>query len=221
MADGFSEMSFEEVQSARPDDLESVATDSQWIMIDTEEEEEEEEGDEVPQPTSTPLWRVEADEKIRQMERAQVPQPPAARLLTCDLILGNNAGAEVPGFCGQDLTKLCAPALQAFPTVTSARCLGRVAVAGTGQPLPAVSRAIVQNCGAEAWPAGTTLQIVAGDSFGFDSLFIGPLEPGQGAALHLDFSLRAPPPEGCRSCWVLVDEQGEPFGPLLALEVCC
>lgn len=197
--DGGSEMSFQAVEA---DDLQSLAsTENQWIIVDLEEEEEEEQAEK------------------KESEAGQ----PFATLMACGPVrLGNELLAEVQGFAGLDLLELCQPVLENFPAVTSACCMGRVAVlqaAQEGHCLPAITSVIVQNSGQEAWPDGTSLRIVAGDPYGFDAMPVGALPPGHAAELTLDLALHVPSGSGCRSCWVLVDSHGEPFGPLLCLEV--
>jgi len=55
-------------------------------------------------------------------------------------------------------------------------------------------------------------------------MHIGDLQPGQGADLQLDLHVPADcccpgTGYGTRSGWVLTDDIGRPFGPLLVLEV--
>eukprot|EP00441_Pelagodinium_beii_P043417 CAMPEP_0197627242 /NCGR_PEP_ID=MMETSP1338-20131121/5909_1 /TAXON_ID=43686 ORGANISM="Pelagodinium beii, Strain RCC1491" /NCGR_SAMPLE_ID=MMETSP1338 /ASSEMBLY_ACC=CAM_ASM_000754 /LENGTH=198 /DNA_ID=CAMNT_0043197915 /DNA_START=40 /DNA_END=633 /DNA_ORIENTATION=- len=193
MADDSSEMSFEEIQS-HPDDLESLATtESQWVIVDAEEEDQDDEDMHLEAQAAKVATTMQDD----QPEEVGF-KGPSARLVACGLVLlGNDRLAEVPGFRGQDLTSLCAPALQAFPAVNSACCLGRVAVLeGASQTghLPLLAKVVVQNHGATAWPADACLQHVAGNPFGFDSLPIGALLPGQGAELTLDLALHVPEP---------------------------
>eukprot|EP00933_Yihiella_yeosuensis_P028240 TRINITY_DN22061_c0_g1_i2.p1 TRINITY_DN22061_c0_g1~~TRINITY_DN22061_c0_g1_i2.p1 ORF type:complete len:229 (+),score=57.38 TRINITY_DN22061_c0_g1_i2:39-725(+) len=211
-----SEKSFEDL--AQNDDLESLAThDSQWIVVDHED-----------------LASDAADEEVQDVnseDAANVTEEvshPSARLLTCNGINSCEHLNLIPGSCGADLSELCNPALQAFPAVNGSYCIGRLAIsrgeAATGSQLSALATVVVQNCGEEAWPEETALRLVAGESYGFEMLHIGALLPGHAAELNLDFAIPVPPAwlsGGGRSAWILADQFGEPFGPLLALEVIC
>lgn len=208
------------VNSVRPDDVESVATEeSQWMLVDAEDE------------VQSDIEKV-GEECCSDAPLLSVLEPPAVRAPSLCAQLLNAAPLELYGMkgvslspeCARDVTVQWAAALAAFPLVTSAACLGRVAfAAGACTPAFALARAAVANGGATAWPEATTLRLVAGDGHGFTELAVGALPPGSGAELVLDLSLGAAPPErshqGTRSAWVLEDGNGEPFGPLLVLEV--
>mmetsp|Transcript_55421 Transcript_55421/g.164759 ORF Transcript_55421/g.164759 Transcript_55421/m.164759 type:complete len:279 (-) Transcript_55421:112-948(-) len=178
------------------------------------EEAEEPEGSEEP----------EAAEEPEEMPEAALPlQTAAAALLAgAPLHLGSNLLAECEGFRG-DITKQWAAAFEGFPCVVGAFCLGRLLVLPGRRPggAPAVARAVVINNGCTAWPAATALRIVAGDAYGFGAMHVGSLLPGEGADLALDLVLPTDGQSGSgrRSAWVLTDDCGEPFGPLLVLEV--
>merc|ERR1719384_1851110 len=86
----------------------------------------------------------------------------------------------------------------------------------------AQSHVFVANVGSVTWPEGTTLRLVSGADFSLVELPIGqPVEPGSHAELTLQFRLPLQGEsagEAVRSAWVL-EAWGEPFGPLLLLEV--
>lgn len=143
------------------------------------------------------------------------------------LMLGSNHLFECSG-ASRDVTHMWNAAFEGFPDVSGAYCLGRVAVAASGDPrsleaLPVVISVVVLNNGAIEWPAGTALRIVAGDAHGFDMMPAGPLPAGHAAELRLDLCVNMDGRDtscgGTRSAWVLTDECGRPFGPLLVFEV--
>lgn len=91
---------------------------------------------------------------------------------------------------------------------------------------PVLCSAHMLNDGQYVWPASTTLRLVSGLDFGLNELTIGQqVEPA--SVVELTLPLRIPADseavEGVdttavRSAWVL-EAGGEPFGPLLILEV--
>eukprot|EP00747_Dinoflagellata_sp_TGD_P169994 gnl/TRDRNA2_/TRDRNA2_200399_c0_seq1.p1 gnl/TRDRNA2_/TRDRNA2_200399_c0~~gnl/TRDRNA2_/TRDRNA2_200399_c0_seq1.p1 ORF type:complete len:391 (-),score=65.75 gnl/TRDRNA2_/TRDRNA2_200399_c0_seq1:37-1131(-) len=171
-------------------------------------------------PESPPTPTAEAAEPV--------PAASATLVSTLPLAFGSDSLAEWEG-CRDSpaVAAAAAPALERFPGVTNACCLGRVVVFSTGRhqssDLTVWARAIVRNNGDSAWPASSALRLVAGDGCGFYAMPIGAILPGQHAMLTLDLHL---PPSGnvhsgsgTRSAWVLEDGYGAPFGPLLVLEV--
>lgn len=210
--------------------------EGEWHFVDAEEETsipmsqaeelerlQEPEEPEGLQETEDLECAAEAPEAQAAQEAVQPSNVPAAELFAgAPLYLGSHLLAECEGFRG-DITKHWAAALEGFPRVTSAFCLGRILVlrGDCNSGATAVAHAVVINNGSAAWPTGTALRIVAGDAYGFGAMHVGPLAPGQGADLVLDVVLPADAEPGCgkRSAWVLTDDYGEPFGPLLALEV--
>ncbi|CAE8589512.1 unnamed protein product [Polarella glacialis] len=222
----------------------SATTESQWLLVD---EVDEEDGPASDLEGAESDLEGESCSPAREEEPQHCRAAPSARLLTCSpLEVGSDLLVVQEGSCGRDLTQLCSPALEAFPDVSCARCIGHVASKGrvtkvvpaslaqlvehltegpqdtASNVFPAVARAIVRNDGQEAWPEETALHLVLGESFGFGMLHIGALLPGHAAEIHLDLGLTAGPSAQCggrRSAWVLADQHGEPFGPLLVLEV--
>jgi len=127
--------------------------------------------------------------------------------------------------CRGDVTKQWVAALQHFPSVSGAFCVGRVAMPhDVRSPSLVLARVVVQNSGHNDWPHETTLRIVAGDGHGFHELPIGGLPAGHAAELVLDLHMcgsgsRDLVGSGVRSGWVLTDGLGRPFGPLLVFEM--
>mmetsp|Transcript_84449 Transcript_84449/g.262187 ORF Transcript_84449/g.262187 Transcript_84449/m.262187 type:complete len:277 (-) Transcript_84449:171-1001(-) len=199
-----------------------LSSTAESFVAESLEEEPEEHGLATTEPDA-----AEQPEAVRgDQEKLEAATPPgaaaAALLATAPLHLGSNLLAECEGF-RRDATKQWAAALEGFPRMAGAFCLGRLLVLPGQCPggVQAVARAVVINNGRAAWPAATAVRIVAGDAYGFGAMHVGALEPGQGADLALDLVLPtdAEPCSGKRSAWVLTDDHGEPFGPLLVLEV--
>lgn len=124
----------------------------------------------------------------------------------------------------RDATTEMAAALAYFPYVTKAHRLGRLIVqreALQGGQAVATALIYVGNDGGVTWPAASRLRLVTGPDMG---LYILPIEtevpPGAHVELSLQFVVKSFDPEvkSQRSGWVL-ENAGEPFGPLLLLEV--
>jgi len=186
------------------------------ILDDTQEEAE-----------PTPAEAEDQDEPAKEVPQLAVACMASGKLLAAQpLMLGSGQLLECYGESG-DVTARWSAAFESFPGVSGAYCLGRIAVAvreAEAQLLPVVASVVVLNDGAREWSAGTALRIVAGDAHGFDMMPAGPLAAGQAAELRLDLLVPTDGKDvssGCgkRSAWVLTDEFGEPFGPLLVLEV--
>jgi len=214
-----------------PDDVMSITTEgSNWCFVEAEEgempveemlmsdaeEKSDEEWSEMPEPT--------VEEKPEpSMEAAS----SALVLWSNPFELGHPLLAQCEGH-GGDVTSSWAQALEGFPAVPSIFCLGRIevspAAAGcrpSSATLSVVARVAVFNDSPCTWPEETALRIVAGDCLGLPELHCGGLPPGCGAELVLDLEVPAEATRGMggRSCWVLADADGEPFGPVLVVEV--
>lgn len=211
-------------EDARPEDLDSVATaESQWLFVDAEEE-----------LTGQHLEDAQIQMMPSPEKQLEVVEAPAAAELLAVMPLqpGSPMITECQGFRG-DVTEQWCAAFEGFTGLTGAVCLGRAivlpafATAGLGtrpSHLPLDVHVQVLNSGPAAWPDAACLRCVAGDPHGFDLMHIGALLPGQGADLQLDLHISAdggcPGTQlGARSAWVLTDDVGRPFGPLLVLEV--
>lgn len=225
---------------ADQDDVVSITTEgSNWCFVEAEEGDmpaeeslksssEEENDDEWSEAGSDPFLMPEASMEPKPVPTIEV-SPSAAILRSSPFELGHPLLAQCSEH-GGDITSSWAKALEGFPTVSSIFSLGRLSVSPTcmvraanGAPvaLPMVARAVVFNNGLCTWPEATELRIVAGDPFGLHSLPCGNLPPGCGAELVLDLAVpaAAAPGTGSRSAWVLTDGNGEPFGPVLVVEV--
>lgn len=190
-----------------PEDLWQVTSEyeelSQWVVVDTE--------------------------NMEKPKKLQICNAASGVLLAAPPItIGTNYLSESEGFAG-DVTACWEEVLKGFPSVKGVYSLGRLAVPPRApgvlstRHLPAMLHAIVYNDGDSAWPEGTALRIVAGNSYGFDCMHIGVLPPGCAADLNIDVVVQGSDSMtkggGVRSAWVLTDNDGMPFGPVLALEV--
>eukprot|EP00811_Abedinium_folium_P005914 NODE_15442_length_1050_cov_1.644637.p1 GENE.NODE_15442_length_1050_cov_1.644637~~NODE_15442_length_1050_cov_1.644637.p1 ORF type:complete len:231 (-),score=51.49 NODE_15442_length_1050_cov_1.644637:229-921(-) len=139
---------------------------------------------------------------------------------------------ECEGFAGEVDAAELATIYRGFPGVSGAFRLARLAVVprapGTerSQGLPVFLKVAVVNGGDSVWPVGAALRCVAGDAFGLQILPVGGLPAGAPAILTLDLMLESGTADdeakrhhGVRTVWVLTDANGEPFGPLMMLEV--
>lgn len=223
----------ESIEAACPDEVMSVTTEgSNWCFVEMEKGEmpqedelksdsEEAENDE----NETDSDSSELDISVEQISEVQVS--PSALLLSFNAFeLGHPLLSQCAGH-GGDITDSWAKALEGFPAVPSIFCLGRLAVSpsdttsGSLATVPVTARCAVFNHGPCTWPEATALRIVAGDPLGLDHLPCGGLPPKCGAELVLDLAVPTAGPGGSggRSAWVLTDGNGEPFGPILVVEV--
>lgn len=213
-----------------PDDAASITTEgSNWCLVEAEEGEVTAEEYVIHSDAENDDEWSEAASNAGVMPDVSIEKASlsASLLWANPFELGHPLLAQCEEHVG-DITDSWAKALQGFPTVPSIFCLGRLAVslaaedAETPSTISVVARAAVFNNGTCTWPDSAALRIVAGDSFGLHSLPCGGLPPGCGAELVLDLAVPATAADrgmGGRSAWVLIDGDGEPFGPVLVVEV--
>eukprot|EP00440_Ansanella_granifera_P064714 gb/GFBE01070165.1/.p1 GENE.gb/GFBE01070165.1/~~gb/GFBE01070165.1/.p1 ORF type:complete len:845 (+),score=232.11 gb/GFBE01070165.1/:1-2535(+) len=119
-----------------------------------------------------------------------------------------------------DVTEQFAELLGQYPHVNQAFRLGRLAVHHAKADAKALVKAVVTNDGAESWPEAATLRLVAGPELGFPELLLGAVPSGETVEMQLDLTLGSSHAGDAHlSAWALVDGRGEPFGPLLMVEV--
>mmetsp|Transcript_41188 Transcript_41188/g.94736 ORF Transcript_41188/g.94736 Transcript_41188/m.94736 type:complete len:230 (-) Transcript_41188:96-785(-) len=116
-----------------------------------------------------------------------------------------------------------AAALHTVPFVTGAVLMPSIAIYNSkiASKVPVLANVILRNTGSLPWPASTRLCLVAGVSHGFEQLWLGPIPAGETIQVSMDLHMSVAGMEttpGVRSAWVLTDDSGEPFGPLLILE---
>jgi len=118
----------------------------------------------------------------------------------------------------RDVTAEWTPILSQFNSMKQAVLLGRVFLdGGANHPSVMAVHFTLGNDGTASWPANTTLRIAAGHSLGCDQVDAGEVPVGS----VLEVTLKLDLPNGLdanRSAWAL-ESNGEPFGPMLILEV--
>lgn len=118
----------------------------------------------------------------------------------------------------RDITDEWRPILSQFASMKQAFLLGRVFVdAASSQPGVMTIHFSLGNDGTVSWPANTTLRIAAGNPLGCEQVAAGEVPVGS----VLEVTLKLDLPDGIdtnRSAWAL-ESNGEPFGPMLILEV--
>jgi len=148
-------------------------------------------------------------------------QAPMAAVLFSKLDVGRDQwlfeDAELRG----DVTKEFSDFIKSYQNVTQAYRLGCVAFSlsqgGDGTTVDVVSKIVVQNTGAVAWSDFSSLRSVAGPSHGLPEMMLGAVPAGDKVEIVLDLKILEG--EGGRSAWVMCDQRGEPFGPVLLFEV--
>jgi len=118
----------------------------------------------------------------------------------------------------RDITDEWRPVLSQFNLMNQAFLLGRVFVdSGASDPGVMIVHLGLANDGTTPWPANTALRIAAGNPLGCEQVAAGEVPVGS----VLEVTLKLDLPSGIdanRSAWAL-ESNGEPFGPMLILEV--
>jgi len=118
----------------------------------------------------------------------------------------------------RNITDEWRPILSQFNSMKQAFLLGRVFLdSGASHSSVMAVHFALGNDGTASWPANTTLRIAAGNSLGCEQVNAGEVPVGS----VLEVTLKLDLPSGIdanRSAWAL-ESNGEPFGPMLILEV--
>lgn len=193
------------------DDRVSLVTElSEWVTVDTED---------------CHLSDCEGPERSFMVEskgnpnQCDVTRKLSASVVACmPLLFGGDAHQVAPS---GNITAAWQAALTGFPKVTEVFCLGQVHAKASSSPCSLIAAVILSNDGTESWPSATALRCCFGNSIGFDVMALGPVASGEmvQVVMDFDFSLSVNFHGGQRSAWVMTDDAGEPFGPVLALEV--
>mmetsp|Transcript_70952 Transcript_70952/g.125447 ORF Transcript_70952/g.125447 Transcript_70952/m.125447 type:complete len:726 (-) Transcript_70952:227-2404(-) len=164
-------------------------------------------------------------EKMDDLDIAEQPegvQEKSARAIYANVELSHlEASADFAEARG-DVTNEFGHLLANYPKLKQAYRLGRIAVQHTQQDATANVKTIITNNGSKAWPAASSLRLVAGPDLGFPELALGPVPSGETVEICMDLKLGSSDAAGSTSltAWAMVDEAaGEPFGPLLVLEL--
>jgi len=118
----------------------------------------------------------------------------------------------------RDITDEWRPILSQFNSMKQAFLLGRVFLdSNASDPSVMAVHFALGNDGTASWPANTTLRVAAGNPLGCEQVDAG--EVPVGSVLEVTLKLDLPSGiEANRSAWAL-ESNGEPFGPMLILEV--
>jgi len=169
----------------------------------------------------------QAGEEWEKMEDLDVDQQPAVQEMSARAIFASvelshaDASADFAEARG-DVTDNFLHLLTNYPQIKQAYRLGRIAVQHSQLDATANVKAIITNSGSKAWPATSSLCLVHGPDLGFPEMPLGAVPPGETVELCLDLKLGSSEAPGSTSlsAWAMVDKVGgEPFGPLLLVEL--
>mmetsp|Transcript_51470 Transcript_51470/g.130904 ORF Transcript_51470/g.130904 Transcript_51470/m.130904 type:complete len:589 (-) Transcript_51470:142-1908(-) len=126
----------------------------------------------------------------------------------------------------RDATADLGSVLDPFPGVHTAYRLGRLVARRTGSAEEhgvAIAQVFLGNDGLDMWPSSTMLRLISGSDLGLIELSVGEVQSGAHVELTLQFKVPLASDvedaeDSVRSAWVL-EASGEPFGPLLLVEV--
>merc|ERR1712070_401486 len=150
---------------------------------------------------------------------------PSARTCELSAVLSGEPAVEIHSGAialapleTRDITDEWRPVLSQFGSMKQAFLLGRVFLdADASHPGVMTIHFGIGNDGTTSWPANTTLRIAAGNPLGCEQVSAGEVPVGS----VLEVTLKLDLPSGMdanRSAWAL-ETNGEPFGPMLILEV--
>jgi hypothetical protein len=165
----------------------------------------------------------EPQARVADIEVPEEPENTSAKVINAALDIGNGAMVEQPE-AREDVS--ASSEFQAllgngeYHLVTQAFRMGRIFVCG-GAGGQAVAKAYVRNDGSVSWPEHCVLRSCSGPAHGFCELSLDYAVPvGETVELVMDLMVEANEAgTAARSAWVMCNEKGEPFGPLLLLEV--
>lgn len=114
-----------------------------------------------------------------------------------------------------DVTSQWASLLAQFPLMSRAYHFG--CVSKNSEDAHITLRFCLLNNGSAPWPSNTAFRIAAGDPCGSESIHVGEVAAGDVTEIKLQLSLSST--QSPRSSWAL-EIDGQPFGPLLTLDLC-
>lgn len=169
--------------------------------------------------SSEPVQSVSLDED--GIEQELPGQPPRAKILHCQMSFGDSAEAVLDVVEARgDVSKELAEFISQYPQVNQAFCLGSLAIVPGHANTSALAKVVVTNDGDCPWPEICAIRVVAGPAFNFPELQLGAVPAGETVELVMDFTFGDEDlGDYQRSVWAMVDENGQPFGPLMFLEV--
>lgn len=178
---------------------------------------------EVSAPTSSDGdWEKPNEDAVSQSSEEVTGRPKSAKALSGTMAFGEAAReavfdlAEARG----DVTEEMADFISQYQNVDQAYRLGRLAIFQNEENASAIAKVVITNDGALPWPEASAIRSVAGPAYGFPEMELGAVPVGETVEFALDFSFGAGQGgDGALSAWAMIDEDGQPFGPLLLLEV--
>lgn len=160
-------------------------------------------------------------EKAFEQEDCDLEPARSAKVLQAVMTFGDTEHAvydfeEARG----DVSSEFAGLISQYADVNQAFRLGHLSIVHGEAAVGALAKVIITNDGGSAWPDSTTLRAVAGPEYGFPELYLGSVPAGDTVEISLDLTFGpAHAGEAALSGWAMTDESGQPFGPLLLLEV--
>jgi len=172
--------------------------------------------------SSEPVSQVEEEAQAEQEEaealEASLVAPKSAKVLSAAMSFGNSEDVFDFPEARVDVSAEFAGLTEQYPNVNQAFRMGRIAI--LHDEARALAQVVVANDGALPWPELSVLRSVAGPAYNFPELQLGAVPVGDAVEFNMDLSFGSGQPgEAVMSGWAMVDEHGEPFGPLLLLEV--
>jgi len=210
----------EAVRAATQQALSEAASAQHVPETDTEEE--------TAQPSEEDWEKASAETipepkvpEAQEEDKAEIGPEKSAKVLQAVMTFGNTEQgvfdlAEARG----DVTQEFAGLLSQYPQVNQAFRLGRLAIFHGEPDASSMVKVIITNNGTLSWPEVSALRAVSGPAYGFPELALGAVPPGETVELVMDlaFGLWQAGAAEC-SGWAMIDEHGQPYGPLLLLEV--
>jgi hypothetical protein len=163
-----------------------------------------------------------AEESVKQAESETVLEPVnSAKVLQASMAFVRNEQAVFDIVeARRDVTGDYSGLIAQYANVDQAYCLGRLAILHGESDVSALTKVIVTNNGSLPWPETSSLRAIAGPVYDFPDLPLGAVAAGDAVELVLDLNFGpGHAGEGKVSGWAMIDEKGQPFGPLLLLEV--
>lgn len=141
----------------------------------------------------------------------------SASLMGIPSVEVHSSAIQVDVSVAGDVSSAWMPILSQFPLLTTAVLLGHVACDSSSGPAEMLVHLSLVNDSCVPWPAETNLRIAAGDPFGCEVITVGEIPSGD--VFQTVMKLNIPHAGGpSRSAWAL-ESHGEPFGPMLILEL--
>jgi hypothetical protein len=166
----------------------------------------------------------EGADEVESVSSNDMPSPRpvamSAIILDSSLWLGNPEASFMCDEAHGDVTAEFGALLRNYPLLKQAFRFGRLLVHHGLPSSTAVVNVFVTNDGTEPWPETTALQIVSGPNLELPYVPLGPVSPGETAQFVMDLTIGpGDAGEAALSAWAMVDAQGQPFGPVMLLEV--